>query len=100
MIGRVLPVSRVRRERAAWYALAVASEPVPDCVTRLFWDVDPAEVDLDAHADYVLERVMSRGSWEAMRWLRRRYTARVCWLTSSVDAASGSRRATAHTGRS
>ncbi len=51
----------------------MANEPVPDCVTRLFWDVDPAELDLDRHADYVLERVMSRGSWEAMRWLRRRY---------------------------
>lgn len=55
----------------------MATEPVPDCVTRLFWDVDPAEVDLDEHADYVLERVMSRGSWEAMRWLRRRYADEV-----------------------
>jgi hypothetical protein len=61
----------------AWYVCTVATEPVPVFVTRLFWDVEPADIDLEAHADYVLERVMSRGGWEAMRWLRRRYTAGV-----------------------
>ncbi|HEX7671443.1 MAG TPA: hypothetical protein VF395_17740 [Polyangiaceae bacterium] len=46
---------------------------VPDEVARLFWDVDPASVDLDRHRDYVMERIMDRGTWEAMRWLRRTY---------------------------
>ncbi len=41
---------------------------------RLFWDVDPATVELDAHADYVMERVMTRGTLEAMRWLRGTYS--------------------------
>lgn len=50
------------------------AEPVPDCVRRLFWDVDPDAVDLDRHADYVLERVMIRGTWDAMCWLRARYS--------------------------
>jgi hypothetical protein len=40
----------------------------------LFWDVDPDAVDLERHRDYVMERVMTRGSWEAMRWLRRAYS--------------------------
>jgi len=47
---------------------------VPECVRRLFWDVDPDTVELGLHADYVLERVMSRGTWEAMRWLRSTYS--------------------------
>ncbi len=46
---------------------------LPDDVARLFWDVDPATVDLDSHADYVMERIMSRGTFDAMRWLRVTY---------------------------
>ena len=34
---------------------------------RLFWDVDPATVELDAHADYVMERVMTRGTFGNIR---------------------------------
>lgn len=46
---------------------------LPDVIRRLFWDVDPGTVDLDAHQDYVIERVMSRGGWAAMKWLRATY---------------------------
>src|SRR5262249_39214588 len=48
----------------------------PD-IALLFWDIDPAAIDLDAHRDYVMERVMSRGGWAAMRWLRATYPAEV-----------------------
>jgi hypothetical protein len=30
-------------------------------------------IDLDRDRSLVFERVMSRGTWEAMQWLRRRY---------------------------
>ncbi len=43
-------------------------------VERLFWDVAPGSVDPHAHADYVMERVMCRGTLEAMHWLRSAYT--------------------------
>ncbi|MEM1417822.1 MAG: hypothetical protein AAGH15_23185 [Myxococcota bacterium] len=46
----------------------------PASVERLFWDVDPADVELRVHADYVMERVMTRGTLEAMRWLRATYS--------------------------
>ncbi len=49
--------------------------PWPADVERLFWDVEPASVDLRAHGDYVMERVMTRGSLAAMTWLRSTYTA-------------------------
>lgn len=45
----------------------------PAAVTRLFWDVDPDGVDLERHRAYVMERVMIRGNWEAMRWLLATY---------------------------
>lgn len=49
-------------------------EPLPPDVQRLLWDVDAAVLDLDRDRALVMERVMSRGTWDAMRWLRRRYT--------------------------
>jgi len=46
---------------------------IPAELTWLFWDVDPAAIDLDRHRDYVIERIMSRGDWAAMRWLARQF---------------------------
>jgi hypothetical protein len=47
---------------------------LPECVRILLWHVDPGSVDTEAHRDYLMERVMTRGSWEAMRWLSRTYS--------------------------
>jgi hypothetical protein len=46
------------------------ADRVPEALRTLFWDVDPDTIRLPEHADYVIERVMSRGPWNAMRWLR------------------------------
>jgi hypothetical protein len=51
----------------------VATAPIPDAVARLLWDVDLQRLDLDRDSFVVFERVMSRGTWEAMKWLRERY---------------------------
>ena len=48
-------------------------EPVPESVPRLLWDVDPASIELDRDRAFVFERVMSRGTRDAMTWLRARY---------------------------
>ncbi len=50
------------------------AKPFPAEVQRLFWEVDPQSVDLGRHRDYVMERVMSRGGWVAMTWLRQAYS--------------------------
>lgn len=46
---------------------------LPNCVERLLWDVDVAQIDPDRDRALIMERVMSRGTWEAMKWLRARY---------------------------
>lgn len=46
---------------------------LPPAVAKLFWDVDPAQIDLEKHRDYVIERVMARGTWAAMQWLQKAY---------------------------
>jgi ribonuclease HI len=52
------------------------SDAIPDAVRRLFWDVEPDAVEIERHRDYVMERIMTRGTWEAMRWLRSTYSKR------------------------
>lgn len=39
----------------------------------LLWDVDPSEMDADRHEARIFERVMTRGTLEAMRWLLAAY---------------------------
>jgi hypothetical protein len=48
----------------------------PPDVVRLLWDVDPDSIDLSraADRDLVMERVMARGTLDAMRWLRSRFS--------------------------
>jgi hypothetical protein len=46
----------------------------PPDVERLFWDVEPQAVDVKMHADYIMDRVMSRGTLAAMHWLRATYS--------------------------
>jgi len=53
------------------------SPPLPDYIARLLWQFEPADIDLVQHRDLVLERVMLRGGWDAMRWLRRTYPPEV-----------------------
>ena len=52
-------------------------EALPACVTRLLWDLDPAHIDPDRDRALIFERVMGRGTWEAMGWLRARYPKEV-----------------------
>jgi hypothetical protein len=40
-------------------------------VTDLLWDVGAAEVCLARHRDFVLARILARGTWAAVEWLRR-----------------------------
>jgi len=50
------------------------SSEIPEEVAALFWETQPESIDLDAHRDYVLERLMTRGGWTVMLWIRHRYS--------------------------
>ena len=65
------------------------SPPLPEFVSRLLWDVDPTRIDLDRDAALIFERVMTRGTWDAMKWLRARYSREVL---ASFVRGEGARR--------
>ena len=39
----------------------------------LFWDADPADLDIDKHAAYIVERVLECGRWEDWLLIRDYY---------------------------
>ena len=43
----------------------------------LFWDVDPKTIDPKKHARYIIERILEFGEAGEVRWLFRRYPARM-----------------------
>jgi DNA-binding Lrp family transcriptional regulator len=53
--------------------LAKRPQRLPRRVWHLFWDVNPARVDLDRHADYVINRVLEAGDSRAVAWLIQAY---------------------------
>ena len=40
----------------------------------LFWDYEPQTLELVKHAEVIIARVMERGDWAAMQWLRQTYS--------------------------
>ena len=47
---------------------------LPPSLHTFFWEYDPATLDIQKHATFVMERLMERGSWEAMQWLLATFT--------------------------
>ncbi|MDP3912131.1 MAG: hypothetical protein Q8R96_00110 [Bacteroidota bacterium] len=49
------------------------SKPKPIFAKRIFWDVNFEQIDYDAKANFVIERVFERGDVEDIRQCRRYY---------------------------
>ncbi len=70
------------------------SSAIPGKVSMLFWDVDPAALDLELQKDFIIERVLNMGDEEALKWLWRKYGAQAIYVT-----VTNSRRLTLKTAR-
>lgn len=60
-------------EVRAHVASALQAKALPAQVRRLFWDTDPAMVDLRRNQDAVIERVLEFGGLQDVRWIQTRY---------------------------
>lgn len=45
---------------------------LPAMLEPFFWDVDFAHLDWETHQDFIIARVLSEGTWGAVKWLRTR----------------------------
>jgi len=48
---------------------------VPPFLYPLFWDFAPEDIDIMEHSDTIMDRIMERGAWDAMLWLKKAYTS-------------------------
>lgn len=46
------------------------SADLPERVASLFWEYDVNSLDWDEHRDFIIQRVLSHGSWDDLCWLR------------------------------
>lgn len=44
----------------------------PSAVQSLFWEYEPDALDWKADRDLIIRRILSKGNWEAITWLRDR----------------------------
>lgn len=59
---------------------------LPRSITKLFWDVDTATLDIEKNERLIVSRLLNYGTLEGWRWLVRTYgKARVAaWLHSGT----------------
>lgn len=43
------------------------------CLRTLLWDVDLDKFDFEGHANFLVKRVLERGTWEEWKWVRKYY---------------------------
>ena len=43
----------------------------------LFWDTDPARIDPQKHARYIIERIMDFGDVEEVKWMWKQYPKQI-----------------------
>ena len=60
-------------EVRAQVASASEAKALPAHVSRLFWDTDPALIDLRRNQEAVIERVLEFGDLQDVRWVQTRY---------------------------
>ena len=47
---------------------------LPEFLQPLFWEYKLHSIDTEKHSFTVMSRIMERGSWEAVNWLKKIYT--------------------------
>lgn len=58
---------------------------VPERYYYLFWDTDPAKIDLKKHSRYIIERVLEMGGLDALGWVQRAYPTRLIIETLEIS---------------
>ena len=69
------------------------NERLPEMLRPLFWDTDFDQVSWESNLDYVVRRILSEGTWEAVCWLRTRLddTALRQWIVRHEGRGLSSR---------
>lgn len=50
---------------------ASSASKLPEKLRSLFWDCDFDSLRLGEHDSFVIRRILDRGNWDSIKWLRR-----------------------------
>ncbi|MCI0652628.1 MAG: hypothetical protein L0Z55_12185 [Planctomycetes bacterium] len=50
--------------------MTAAPRVLPERLRRYFWEHDWKQVSWEKHRDFIVERIIARGDWESIRWIR------------------------------
>jgi hypothetical protein len=50
----------------------VSFKPLPQSLKPYFWDYSFSKLSLDTDRDFIIRRILSSGSWEAVIWLKKK----------------------------
>lgn len=68
-----VPASAVDELASVSPRASVANTSARPDLSTVLWDVDPKTVDEDAHARFLIERILEGGDDEQVRWMLARY---------------------------
>jgi hypothetical protein len=63
---------RSPRNVIAYNCVMQRNSRLPEQLRSLFWDYAFSQLSLAKDRDLIIRRVLSNGSWDAVRWLRKR----------------------------
>ena len=49
---------------------------LPPNLYRFFWEYNQQEIDIHKHYELIMARIMARGNWQSMVWLREIYSGK------------------------
>jgi hypothetical protein len=49
---------------------------LPPHLYRFFWEYDQQVIDIHKHCELIMARIMARGNWQSMIWLREKYSVK------------------------
>jgi hypothetical protein len=52
-------------------SLSSQSTGLPKSFYRFFWDYPPVDLSWETDKDLIIRRILTKGSWEAVVWLRK-----------------------------
>jgi len=69
----VASIGLVLSRAVLYHCGMTGSTALPDCVSKLLWDVRKESVDVERHARFIICRVLDWGDAESVRWLLATY---------------------------
>ena len=50
---------------------------IPEFLSQFFWEYNSRDISIERHADLIIGRIMGRGNWASMAWLKKTFSKEI-----------------------